>query len=400
MHAPEADTAIVAPLRDGGVLDAAALEKGRAYVRQNGGLLGDALLRLNLVREPEFLRVFADHHGARSMRASGLRALKLDPSLLDRLGVRTAERLRACPIRWDEGTQELHVVAAIPLAEGLENEVRTLSHARSVAVYVASPGAVSGLVRKAYYGESDAFDRVTANGAGPAMPSAPTNLFDEDEITGSATHAMPALPSTRGEGKTVMVDLEALTIASLRQENARYRIAQEFHRRVSLERSLEAMIDRILSVIFELTQADGAAIWLNTGQFSSKLKSGDPKPLEVSRTIIDQALVAPSGLLTHNALIDDRFDRSKSVMIRGVRSVMAVAIRTRNGTLGVLYVESTSMSAAFTDEDLSMLDAIAAQAAMLLDNAALVARVKQEVEHRVGLSRFLSPAAVEEVLSG
>jgi len=88
------------------------------------------------------------------------------------------------------------------------------------------------------------------------------------------------------------------------------------------------------------------------------------------------------------------------VVVRGVQSVMAVRIAARSGPLGILYVESTSQRAAFTDEELSLLDSIAAQAAILLENAALVAQVKQEVEHRVSLSRFLSPAAVEEVLSG
>jgi adenylate cyclase len=58
------------------------------------------------------------------------------------------------------------------------------------------------------------------------------------------------------------------------------------------------------------------------------------------------------------------------------------------------------MSAAFTEEDLPLLDSIASQAALLLDNAALVAQVQREVETRAGLSRFLSQAAVEEVLSG
>jgi adenylate cyclase len=79
---------------------------------------------------------------------------------------------------------------------------------------------------------------------------------------------------------------------------------------------------------------------------------------------------------------------------------MAMPLRTRSATIGILYVESVSMSAAFTEEDLSLLDSIAAQAALLLDNAALVAQVQREVETRVGLSRFLSQAAVEEVLSG
>ncbi|MCA2977190.1 MAG: GAF domain-containing protein, partial [Myxococcaceae bacterium] len=114
----------------------------------------------------------------------------------------------------------------------------------------------------------------------------------------------------------------------------------------------------------------------------------------------EQALNSEHGLLTHNALVDERFDRSASVMVRGVQSCMAVPLRTRNGPVGVLYVESISMSAAFSDEDLPILDSVGTQAAILLDNAALLAKVRQEVERRSQLSRFLSAAAVDEVLSG
>lgn len=450
---PESDSVIANPLRASGLVDAAALEQGRSYVRTHGGLLSDALLRLELVKEGDFLRTFAELYSTRFVKADKLKTLRLDPGLLERLGVRMAERLRMCPIRWDEESRDVHVVAAVPLSSSLEPELRRALGARTVSVYVATVGGVSALIRRAYYREHDAFEQVTPNGAGPLL-ARPSDTADEgagdgeektvsrqvppatlqvatrhdatgrmekvgtDELAAhdpfatehptlgasptSPTGNNAAITSTGGgssEGKTVMVNLEALTIATLRRENARYRIAQEFHRRVSLERSVEAMVDRILSVVFELLPADGAAVWLTTGQYASKSKAGDRR-IEVPRAVIDQALSTPNGLLAHNALVDERFDRSQSVMLRGVKSVMAVPMRARDKVIGILYVESVSMSAAFTDEDVPLLDAIASQAAILLDNAALVAQVQREVETRASLSRFLSSAAVEEVLSG
>ncbi len=416
--APESDAVIVNPLRASGLLDSIGLDRARAHVREQGGLLSDAVLRLGLVKEGDFLRVFAELYSTRFVKAEKLKAIRLDDTLLERVGVRSAERLRMCPIHWDGAKQELHVVASVPLSSSLEPELRQIVGARSIVVYVATAGAVAALIRRAYYRQEDAFKEVTANGAGPAMPASakPGETFEEEprEVTLERTStnielapdlggqvfedAPPEAPAST-EGKTVMVNLEALTIATLRRENARYRIAQEFHRRVSLERNVEQMVDRILSVVFELLNADGAAVWLTSGRYASKSRNGD-HVVEVPRAIIDQALVSNSGLLTNNALLDERFDRSKSVMIRGIKSVMAVPLRTRNGTIGILYVESVSMSAAFTDEDLPLLDAIAAQASILLDNAALVAQVQREVETRASLSRFLSAAAVEEVLSG
>ena len=415
--APESDAVIVNPLRASGLIDSVGLERARAHVKESGGLLSDALLRLGLVKEGDYLRIFAELYSTRFVKAEKLKGIRLDEGLLERVGVRSAERLRMCPIHWDEAKMELHVVASVPLSSSLEPELRQIVGAKSIVVYVATNGAVSALIRRAYYRQEDAFKDVTANGAGPALPlqSKSGETLEEDsgrtspridrgtvqvdgELGASVLEEPPSPPQST-EGKTVMVNLEALTIATLRRENARYRIAQEFHRRVSLERSVETMVDRILSVVFELLNADGAAVWLTSGRYASKSRNGD-HVVEVPRTIIDQALISTSGLLTNNALLDERFDRSKSVMIRGIKSVMAVPLRTRSGTIGILYVESVSMSAAFTEEDLPLLDSIAAQASILLDNAALVAQVQKEVETRASLSRFLSAAAVEEVLSG
>lgn len=416
---PESDAVIVNPLRASGLLSAEALDEARAYVREHGGFLSDALLRLEHIKESDFLRTFAELYSTRFVKAEKLRTIRLDEELLDRVGVRSAERLRLCPIHWDAARFDLHVVASIPLSSTLEPELRQIVGARAVTVYVATPGAVAALLRRAYYRQDDAFDEVTPNGAGPAFPggagrAADTHDEDQapredssvqlssdyaDQVQRSRGGGTPPEAPASNEGKTVMVSLEALTIATLRRENARYRIAQEFHKRVSLERSVEAMVDRILSVIFELLNADGAAVWLTNGRYASKSKNGD-HVVEVPRTVIDQALESPNGLLTHNALLDERFDRSQSVMVRGVKSVMAMPLRTRTGVIGILYVESVSMSAAFTDEDLPLLESIATQASILLDNAALVAQVQKEVETRASLSRFLSQAAVEEVLSG
>jgi adenylate cyclase len=80
---------------------------------------------------------------------------------------------------------------------------------------------------------------------------------------------------------------------------------------------------------------------------------------------------------------------------------MAVPLRTpRSGALGILYVESLSVAAAFHEGDLPLLESVGSQAAILLDNAALIGQVRKEVENRVALQRFLSPSAVEEVLGG
>lgn len=421
MSVRDGEGGIGARLRASGLVDAWALEKAQEHAKEAGRGVVDALLELELVKEQDLLKHFADGHGGRFIRAEKLRQLKVDDELLERVGVRAAQRLRLCPIRWIVEGGELQVAAAVPISPALEADLKQSVGARSVSVLAATPGAVAALVRRSFLEEAGAFDSVTPNGAGPSMPGRPegpsSTLVELEPVSTPLTGRSPVATTVGGampfdvdgedeappprEGKTVVVNLNEMgSVAELKKENARLRIAQEFHRRVTLDRSLDAVIQRILEVLFELLPAaDGVALWLTQGELKTKSKSGD-KAIDVPRAVIDQTMIATGALLTHNALTDERFDRSQSVMVRGVRSVMSVPLRTRSGTLGVLYVESLSMSAAFSSDDVPLLDSIGAQAATLLDNAQLLARVQQEVEHRSNLSRFLSPAAVEEVLSG
>jgi adenylate cyclase len=230
-------------------------------------------------------------------------------------------------------------------------------------------------------GSASAFQELTPNGAGPLKTLPKPEIKDESSANTQAQGSMEHLVQT------------------LRRENARFRAAQEFSRRVTLERSLDAMLERILDVLFELVPAETAAIALVSGKETIKVRRAD-LVADVPQSILKQALEADRGLLVNNALIDQRFGRSESVMIRGIKSVMAVPLKARDRTLGVLYVDSVSQSAAFGEDDLPLLESIASQAAMFLDNANLIAEVASEVEKRANLSRFLSPAAVEEVLSG
>ena len=141
---PESDSVIANPLRASGLIDSAALDRARAFAKDHGGLLSDALLRMNLVKEGDFLRIFAELYSTRFVKSDKLKTLKLDETLLERVGVRSAERLRMCPIRWDSKAEELHVVAAIPLSSNLDAELRQTVGAKTITV-VYNSGVTAGV---------------------------------------------------------------------------------------------------------------------------------------------------------------------------------------------------------------------------------------------------------------
>src|SRR4051812_15150548 len=101
MSVADSDAVIANPLRASGLIDPLGLDRARKWQQEKGGLLSDALLSLGLVKESDFLRVFAELYSTRFVKADKLKGLKLDQSLMEKVGVRVVEKLRACPVRWD-----------------------------------------------------------------------------------------------------------------------------------------------------------------------------------------------------------------------------------------------------------------------------------------------------------
>lgn len=376
------DVEVVRTLEGRGLVDAEAIEAARSARTDRSESVSAALLRLGHVREAAFLRCLAEVYRATPMSADQVKQVDVPAGLLGKVDSELAWKQRAMPIAWDEKSRTLRVVTAPPVPMSLEPALKGYFDALAIDLCLSTAVAVRELMQRELPPEPDGVDLSLAAQAYSAS-SAPS-LYAREV----------------GPAKTIVTSTEDnAALNALRQENAKYRIAQEFHRRVTLERSFEAMVERILAVMFELVPAEGVAIWFSSGELKCRTKDGGAG-LAVPRSVIDQTITSASGVLAYNAQADGRFDHSKSVVMRGVKSVMAVPLRSRSRTLGVLYVESLSQASAFTDQDLALLDSIGAQASILLDNAELLVEVRRETENRMSLSRFLSAAAVEEVLAG
>jgi len=70
------------------------------------------------------------------------------------------------------------------------------------------------------------------------------------------------------------------------------------------------------------------------------------------------------------ALVDERFIHSRSVAALDVRSAMCAPLVSRNGVLGLVYVDSHKANA-FTRRDLALFSALALKVAIAVDNARL-----------------------------
>ena len=109
--------------------------------------------------------------------------------------------------------------------------------------------------------------------------------------------------------------------------------------------------------------------------------NGAPQPkIHASRTIINHVIQNAEGVLSTNAMADQRFSKGKSVHNLGIRSALCVPIKARKLTsksgggdevIGVIYIDSSVKNYTYSPDQLRLLTAIGLQAGMAVQNAKL-----------------------------
>src|SRR4051812_28388943 len=213
----------------------------------------------------------------------------------------------------------------------------------------------------------------------------------------------------RTSAKASFVPVEQIQdVAQLKRDYERLRVGHEFATYVRLERDLNELLKRILEIAFDLIPCDNGVVLLRDPhsqelviQAMRQRKPGQGKVL-VSDTLLAQVQLTKEGVLTSDAIADKRFQASHSIIALGVRSAMAVPLLSSSGdeVKGIMFLDSRERIAAFTTKDLEVLSAIAAQASVALENSEYARALEFEAAQRAQLSRFLSPALVEQAARG
>ncbi|WP_141333367.1 adenylate/guanylate cyclase domain-containing protein [Myxococcus sp. AB025B] len=192
---------------------------------------------------------------------------------------------------------------------------------------------------------------------------------------------------------------------ALRRDYEKLRIAHEFHRQVSTQGSQTGLFEQILKVAFQLLAADHGVILkvAGDGEFIPAAvhhRTGKPVNVMLSDTVLKRVVETGKAVLTADAIIDERFSAAESIVAQGIRSAMAVPLMVNSKIQAVLFLDSRQQINAFSEKDLNILSGIASQASIALENAALGEQIRAEAVTRAELSRFLSKAVADAVISG
>ncbi len=196
----------------------------------------------------------------------------------------------------------------------------------------------------------------------------------------------------------------------LRRDYERLRVAYNISNAIGLETDLEALGQRIVEGIRDVLPADTIVVMLRDPALAEKVPGqGELVTLashadrghdvRIPRAIVEQVVRQKRALLTSDAQRDLKLRRSETVVGQMIRSALCVPLVVHNEVLGVIHLSSSSAAGAYEEKDLALLRAIAQPAALAVANARLVRKVEEDAQQRAELSRFLSPALVEKVVS-
>ena len=172
-----------------------------------------------------------------------------------------------------------------------------------------------------------------------------------------------------------------------------YRVSQVFNSTLDLGEVLARVVDEVIAA----TRAERGFLMLREadGQLAFRAARGidrqtiDRPEFQISRSVVDRVAREGRPLLTSNAQDDVRLKIRTSVVKLGLRSILCVPLQVKGDAIGVVYVDNRLQSGIFTPDDLELLNAIAASAAVAIDNARLyqVAVEKGRLERELQVAR-------------
>ena len=150
--------------------------------------------------------------------------------------------------------------------------------------------------------------------------------------------------------------------------------------------TLNETLEQIVTLVFEAVPADRCLIMMrDEGSEDLRVavarlrdRAGEVGEIRVSRNVLDEVVIRGKSVLTSDAQHDPRF-ATGTVVLQGVRSVLAVPLGVAEKVFGIIYADSPIAEGRFTEDHLKVLTTLASVAAIRVENARLVeARLERE----------------------
>ncbi len=203
-------------------------------------------------------------------------------------------------------------------------------------------------------------------------------------------------------------------IKDLRRKAETLELLFEMSKSIGTVFDLKEIFERATDLIFRGTPADRVVALLADETLDGKILDYSLNPIGVktrnekvetltekmtiSRTITQKVMREKVALLSQDAKTDVQFSGAESIVAQGVRSTICAPLITESNVHGVIYADRLDPFAAFSQDHLELISAVAAQTAVTVETVKAHKRLAREEVARANYSRFMPEYVVKQML--
>jgi len=175
--------------------------------------------------------------------------------------------------------------------------------------------------------------------------------------------------------------------------------------------NFDVALNNVMEAVMKITDAQRGFLMIADEDNDNELKTLvfmglDQEKMEeegYSTTIVNEVVKTRKPLLTNNAQFDTRFSAGQSIIMRGLRAILCAPMIIKDKLRGVIYVDTAMRSGAFQQDDVDLMEAVAAQAGIALENARLYTvavekgRMERELQMAADIQQSLLPHKMPEI---
>jgi len=189
-----------------------------------------------------------------------------------------------------------------------------------------------------------------------------------------------------------------------------YRILQEITQIIGKILDIKEMLSTALELASTVLHADRGFILLYD-PVSKRLHStanrlfdpqeptqATPNDLTFSHTVASECFARREIILIHDAMREQRFKGSDSIMMSSIRSVVCIPLLQSEEIAGVMYLDNLRQPGRFHDHQLEFLETLSSQISIALENARLYTNAVTDDLTGLYNRKFIEKRAQEELL--
>jgi sigma-B regulation protein RsbU (phosphoserine phosphatase) len=143
------------------------------------------------------------------------------------------------------------------------------------------------------------------------------------------------------------------------------------------DRPLPDMFRIILDLSIEAVGAQRGVLMTPEADGQLQVQAARGNAFRISTAVRDRVLKTRDSILISDTQLDESFRLRQSIVEQRVRTFMAVPLQTKERIIGLIYVDSPTLTRVFTKDDLNLLTVMANTAAVRIEHARLA-----EIEHQ------------------